>query len=64
VTANGYTTTFLRAVVDEIALVERRIDKLDRRIELAKRQSTKDRLSAERARQDRYARWLREHFLR
>lgn len=55
----GFSTTFLRAVVTEIETVERRIDKLDRRIEQAKRQSTKDALTEERRREVGYEAFLR-----
>lgn len=60
---SGFSPRFLHAVVAEIDSVERRINRLDQRIERAKRQSTKDRLRAEREGLDRYARWLRK-FLR
>jgi hypothetical protein len=60
----GFSPRFLRAVVAEIERCERRVDRLDERIENAHRQADKDRLSAERARWNRYERWLRENFLR
>lgn len=55
----GFSPTFLAAVVAEIALVQRRLDRLDERLERAKGKATRDRLSAERARQVRYERFLR-----
>ena len=60
----GFTPRFLRAVVAEIARCERKIDKLDERIERAKSQAVKDRLSAERATWVSYANWMRQNLLR
>jgi hypothetical protein len=56
----GFSPDFLDAVVAELRRVERAYDRLDKRIEQAKRQSTKDRLSAERARWVAYEKQLRE----
>jgi hypothetical protein len=60
----GFSPRFLREVVRELEVVGRRIDRLDERIEKAKGQAAKDRLSEERARQARYERWLRDNLLK
>jgi septal ring factor EnvC (AmiA/AmiB activator) len=60
----GFSPRFLRAVADELARIERRVDAIDRRIEQAKRQAAKDRLSEQRAALARYDAWLRRNFLR
>jgi hypothetical protein len=57
----GFSPEFLQAVVRELETVQRRIDKLDARIERA---SKKDRLSAQRAEHVAYADWLHRHLLR
>ena len=57
--ATGFSPEFLHAVVDEIARVHRALDRLDRRIETAKRPATKERISAGRARWEAYEQKLR-----
>jgi hypothetical protein len=56
----GYSPDFIRVVADELSLVARKIDKLDARIEKAKRPSTKDELSAARATWVSYEKFLRQ----
>ena len=63
-TRHGFSADFLHEGVREVERVGRQIDRLDRRIELAQRQATKDRLSAERERWAEYERHLRRDVLK
>jgi hypothetical protein len=56
----GYSPEFLHAVADELALVARQIDRVDARIEKAKRPSNKARIAAERAGLVAYEKQLRK----
>jgi hypothetical protein len=55
----GFSPAFLREVVNELERVQRQLDRVDARIERAKRPATKDRFSAERAVWVEYEKFLR-----